>query len=207
MAVNDVVEVTMNAILNHDRVSFSCYYSCLDAGTDPSPLADLAGGFDTLVAQIILAEMSVDVIYNGLYLRRLLPTLGAIAQFQPEATTPGRALQALPSTAALVVKLTTASTLPRHQGRIFVFGLCEADLENSGFSAASLAGPCLNISNALKADVFTTGTAHWVPGRLDRIEGGVKLVPPVFNVVTGGHPRRRVSTQRKRRSPWHAHIG
>lgn len=185
----------MQYTISGNRLSSGLYYSNVSAINNDSP-TDLGAIFESTILPLILDCQSLEVVYECLYVtgvqadfvnpyvHYLSSVVGAVAQ------------ESVPSNIAAVIQLRQGDASSRHNGRIFVSGIPETEIESSMIRGSFMTGALAALATALETPlVGSLGTYTLVTKYLDAVGP-----PKVWKgyTIDQVNPTRAMGTQRRR---------
>lgn len=201
MAVGDTYELVWQTQMEQ-RVFMQTFHYEQTVGSDvPETAAALCRTFSTwMLGTWVL--MVVDALqFQCVTARRVLPSPDVPGVFfQPPDTKGAVAEDPLPAHNSVVVKLLTDNTNPKHNGRVFLNGLSEGDLDGGMYTALTMATKVANLRNRFDDTLVASGPddQEWEPRVLNKFDSGVPIVPPTTSNIIGTSADALVYRQKRR---------
>lgn len=201
MAVGDTYEVVFQTQLEQ-RIFLNVFHFEQTVGADTPRVAEiLAETFNLNVLATWITVVADAFSFQCVTARRVLPSPDIPGvKFQLEDTTGFNAGDPLPAHNALVIKLLTDNTNPKHNGRIFVTGITENFMLNGLWDAIFLS----TVVAALRAKLILTLVAagpddqEFKPVVLNKFDSGAPIIPPTTSNITGTTASGLVFRQKRR---------
>lgn len=199
MAIGDLYVLRVNYHLPDAEVSIGLGYK-QSAGTNDKDTLQSAVDFWVANSLTIFRNcLAADVEVDQVRMDQVEPG-NELPGFDNLVGLPGTvAGQALPSGSASVISWVTDAPNSKHNGRIYIAGVSENEVDNGLISAAQIALNVL-LSNELQTDLLTSSPqdAVFVPNTISRVLNGAPRVPPVGFEILSGVIRLPMFSQRRR---------
>ena len=227
MAVGEVYNLQLQYLVDARKCTFDLYYKQINSGAEAQITADLNLAFFTDVFPTIPLALSSQVEFQCLYSRHVTagelprpafrgeyfpawsPSIPDEFQFDP-LTGGSLGIDALPANSCAVAKLIQNSVTSKHNGRVYIAGIPEEEVQNGQLNTSYFNGAWKAMIDKFALQILTPplGTVFdpVVLQASERILNPspppefISLVvnPPNVHEVTEIRSNRRILTQRRR---------
>lgn len=173
-----------------------------------------AGATHSLLAQILakswishlftewVATQAFDSELQCIYCRRVAPDFGVPFEETVDDGATASPDASAPNDSPFVLRLVTSSPSSKDNGRVYISGYDESDLSFGNLGVGFIAGPLATFIAKLKLPIPSTegGDQIFSLAVIDRVLDGVKLLPPLANLVTEITNNTFIYAQRLRRT-------
>ncbi len=203
MAVGDFYLLTVHMKVNDSINQFGLAYEMTDGTYGTETGGKVAALFVADALPLLVLTLSEDCSVDQISFRPLGPSIELAGEANLNGADGLILGQALPANLAAIIHLPTEAPNSKHNGRIFVSGLPEAQINVGKFSAAQLTLLQTFATELLEVLKPTAPEdAEFTPVVISRFENKIKRVPPVaFNIklpVAKDTPRQQRSRMTER---------
>lgn len=202
MPVGDLYALKFNYFVQGRVCSINLGYRDLNAGLVHLQAKVLADAFDNSLLALFQNVFSVDVQIQSLYVLGVNPK-GNIPEMRNYLDINGlRPGTAMPNDSPVIISLTTDAPNSKHNGRIYLSGISETDVENQKVTPAFQGSQLEDLADALKTDIEDTDApvSEFEPSVLVRQADGIPVTPPSSHGVIGWAMNGIIYSQRRRRT-------
>lgn len=202
MPVGDLYALKFTYCVQARCCSMNLGYRDLNAGLTHEQAEVVANAFDNSLLDLILDVMSVDVQAQSLYVLGVNPAgnIPFVRNYLDKNGT--RAGTAMPNDSPFIISLITDAPNSKHNGRVYISGLSEDDVENQKLLPAFLAGAVDALAEALIVEIEDTDApvSDFEPSVLVRQADGIPVSPPSSHGVIAWNSNGIIYSQRRRRT-------
>jgi hypothetical protein len=203
VAVNDFYQLTVKACSLGGPYAFGVSYKMISGVVDEDTLRSAVEEFETNAIPLLQGCTAIDADLDQITME---PESGVdeVPGLMQLITRPGTMTgDSLPNNVAAIIHQLTDAPSAKCNGRIFLAGVSESEMDSQLFSAAYVAAAQL-FATELEENLVVTGppAATFQPVVISRVLDGAPRVPPVaFNILsntvrnTPRQQRRRTTTR------------
>jgi len=188
MAIGDLFNVQVQYAIDSKELSCNFGYEQTAGATDSEVSQLLGDAFVLAVKAALLAVWATDVKLQCVVVHPINAATAVSPGFiyAVAADVGSRSGTAIPAPSAMVLKFLTSAPDAKKNGRKFLAGLSESDLVNGLFAGGAFLALVATLETALKAILFaiSPNDQEFTPRVINRVSGGVPIVPPTGSSVT-----------------------
>ena len=191
-----IVALQLQYSVTGNRLSCTMHYGA-DSTLDLDDPEALVNAWETAVLATWQAAVTQSVQFEKIYAYAIKPNTAKAGVDQLSGVAGDVEDEPLPENVALVLKKRQYEASSRHNGRLFIGGIGEADCVDGLFAPTPVAGVFKDLADALAAPVTISGGKVFTPVCLYRyVDGGIPTA--VGYAVVGIDVTRSPGTQRRR---------
>lgn len=199
MAIGDLYQLRVNYHLPDAQVSIGHGYEQSAGSNDKDTLQSAVDFWVANSLTFLRNCLAVDAEVDQVRMDQIEPG-NELPGFDNLVGLPGTVVgQALPSGSASVISWVTDAPNAKHNGRMYLAGISENEVDNGLISPAQ-SGLNILLSDELQTDLLTSlpQDAVFVPHVISRVLNGAPRVPPVGFEILSGVVRLPMFSQRRR---------
>lgn len=191
-----IVNLQLRYNLTGNRLSCNLNYGC-NSPLDIDDCLTLADSFETGVLPYWQALVSSDCVFDSIYCTADSPGVckPRLSQLYNKLGTDNP--EAIPENLGMVFRLTQYETNSKHNGRIYIAGLCESSIVDSLVSTAIMGSTVLDLKVALMATLAGAAGNNFNICSVSRRDAGAPITAQGW-YTAAVVPTRALCTQRRR---------
>ena len=188
MAIGDLFNVQVQYAIDSKELSCNFGYEQTAGATDSEVSQLLADAFVAAVKTALLGVWATDVKLQCVVVHPINATTAVSPGFWYAfvGDVGARSGNAIPAASAMVLKFLTSASDAKKNGRKFLSGISENELINGLFSGVLFGIAVDTLTAALEGVLFalSPNDQEFTPRVINRVSGGVPIVPPTGSDVT-----------------------
>lgn len=193
--LNQLLKVQLSYTISGNRLSCNWHYGKNGSLNIADP-SILGAEIETTILPIFKTIQSQEVVYESIYVTAVQANLSNPFVKYISGEVGDITEEGIPSNLAAVVQLRQNDKIAKHNGRIFVSGIPETEIENSLIRGSFISGALAAFALDLK-QVLTSGGTNYTPCVVN-MTGTLPSTDPEGYEVIQVNPTRALGTQRRR---------